>query len=102
SASNAGCDRLRWKLTAKSPSTFTSLTLEYQPSRGFLRSPSLALPVSRSIVHLTSLAVNGLPSCHFTPSRSLNLSSVLSSFHDHSVASSGTIDSTLFCLTSCL
>ena len=48
-------------------------------------------------MHFTSAAVNGLPSCHFTPSRSLNVSAVPSSFHDHSVARSGTIDSKLTC-----
>ena len=32
----------------------------------------MAVPSSRSNVHLTSLAVNGLPSCHLTPWRNLN------------------------------
>ena len=39
----------------------------YQDLRGLRRSFSLDLPVSRSQVHLTSLAVKGLPSCHLTP-----------------------------------
>ena len=47
-----------------------------------MRSFSLDLPVSRSQVHLTSFAVNGLPSCHLTPWRSGNVSSVPSSSHD--------------------
>src|SRR5258708_4918446 len=52
-----------------------------------------------SQVHLTSLAVNGLPSCHLTPRRSLKVSAVLSSSHDHSVARSGTIELRLVCAT---
>src|SRR6266478_2059950 len=55
-----------------------------------------------SQVHLTSLAVKGLPSCHLTPSRSGKVSSVPSSLHDQLTARSGTIDSMLFCATSCL
>src|ERR1700756_3448719 len=60
---------------------------------------SLDLPVSRSKVHATSVAVNGLPSCQVTPSRSGKVSSVPSSFHDQPVAKSGTIDCRLFCGT---
>jgi hypothetical protein len=41
-------------------------------------------------VHLTSLAVNGLPSRHLTPWRKGRVSSVPSSFHDQLVAKSGT------------
>src|SRR6516165_12240243 len=67
-----------------------------------MRSLSLVLPVSRSQVHLTSAAVNGLPSCHLTPSRNRKVSCVLSSSHDESLARSGTIDCRLFCGTSCL
>src|SRR5713101_1242553 len=74
----------------------------YQDLRGLRRSFSLAVPVSRSQVHLTSLAVNGLPSCHLTPWRSGKVSSVPSSFHDHPVARSGTTDCRLVCATSCL
>src|SRR5258708_21692610 len=55
-----------------------------------------------SQVHLTSLAVNGLPSCHLTPWRSGKVSSVPSSLHDQLTAKSGTIDCILFCGTSCL
>jgi hypothetical protein len=61
------------------------------------RSFSLDAPSSNSQVHLTSAAVKGLPSCHLTPWRSLNVSSVPSSFHDHSVARSGTTELMLFC-----
>src|SRR5438093_6827655 len=67
-----------------------------------MRSFSLALPARRSQVHLTSLAVNGLPSCHLTPWRSGKVSSVPSSLHDQLAARSGTIDCMLFCGTSCL
>src|SRR5712672_3729154 len=67
-----------------------------------MRSFSLALPLSRSQVHLTSWAVKGLPSCHFTPWRSGKVSSVPSSFEDQLVARSGTIDFMLFCGSSCL
>ena len=63
------------------------------------RSFSADLPVSRSQVHLTSLAVNGLPSCHLTPWRNGRVCSVPSSFHDQPVARSGTIDAMLFCAT---
>src|SRR6266436_760398 len=55
-----------------------------------------------SQVHLTSLAVNGLPSGHLTPWRSGKVSSVPSSLHDQLTAKSGTIDCMLFCGTSCL
>jgi hypothetical protein len=65
--------------------------------RGFKRSLSADLPCSKSIVHLTSLAVKGLPSCHLTPWRSLKVSPVLSSSHDHSLARSGTIVLMLVC-----
>src|SRR4029077_9677440 len=60
------------------------------------------LPVSRSQVHLTSLAMNGLPSCHLTPWRHRKVSSVPSSLPDQLNAHSGTIDCRLFCGTSCL
>jgi len=48
--------------------------------------------ISKSQVHLTSCAVNGLPSCHLTPCRSGKVSAGPSSFHDQLVARSGTID----------
>jgi hypothetical protein len=47
----------------------------YQDLRGLRRSLSLAVPVSRSQVHLTSLAVKRLPSYHLTPWRSGKVSS---------------------------
>src|SRR5215472_7216935 len=53
-------------------------------------------------VHLTSLAVNGLPSCHLMPWRSGKVSSVPSSLHDQLTARSGTIDCIVFCGASCL
>jgi hypothetical protein len=48
-------------------------------------------------VHLTSAAVNGRPSCHLTPWRSLKVSAVPSSFQAQLSASSGRIVSKLFC-----
>src|SRR5438477_7815616 len=53
----------------------------------------------RSQVHLTSAAVNGLPSCHFTPCRRWKTSLVPSSSQAQSVASSGTMSERLFCAT---
>ena len=43
--------------------------------------------------------MKGLPSCQMTPWCNGNVSSVPSSFHDHPVARSGTIDARLFCGT---
>src|SRR5215472_6421205 len=80
----------------------TASRLRYEDLRGLTRSFSLDLPISRSQVHLTSRAVNGLPSCHLTPWRNGKVSSVPSSLHDQPVARSGTIDCMLFCGTSCL
>src|SRR5205085_8345061 len=102
SASSDGCGRFNLNVTSDSPFGTTSFRLRYQDLRGLSRSLSAALPCSRSQVHLTSLAVNGLPSCHLTPWRSLNVSPVLSSSHDHSLARSGTIDCRVACGTSCL
>src|ERR1051325_11089279 len=73
--------------------------LPYQLPRGLFLSLSRARPVSRLKVHSTSAAVNAQPSCHFTPLRSLKVSSVLSSFQLHDSARSGTIDLSLFCGT---
>src|SRR5262249_16694128 len=61
-----------------------------------MRNLSASIPRSRSHVHLTSAAVNALPSCHLTPCRSGKVSSLPSSLHRHSVASSGTIEARLF------
>src|SRR5438270_4521457 len=65
----AGWGRLRWKVISKSPFVVTSSRFRYQAFRGFSRSLSLDLPVSRSQVHWTSLAVKGALSCHLTASR---------------------------------
>src|SRR5580700_1318334 len=80
----------------------TSSRLLYHDLRGLSRSFSLALPLRTSQVHLTSAAVKGFPSCHLTPWCSGKVSSVPSSLQRHSVASSGTIDSGVFCGSSCL
>src|SRR5215510_10926449 len=97
----AGCGRFRRKVTSSSAFTTTSSRLPYQALRGLTRrlSPLLPLPARRSQVHLTSRAVNGLPSCHLTPERSLKLRLVPASSHDHLVARSGTIDFSPFCGT---
>src|SRR6516225_2432431 len=89
-------------MVSKSPFVVTSATFTYHDLRGLTRSLSLDLPINRSKVHLTSAAVNGLPSCHCTPWRNGKVSSVPSSFHDQPVARSGMIDCGLFCATSCL
>src|SRR5207302_30198 len=57
------------------------------------------LPSSMSQVHWTSFAVKGCPSCQRTLSRRRKVNSVPSSFHDHCVARSGTIDCNVFCGT---
>src|SRR3954447_17233425 len=93
----AGCGRLRWNVAWKSPSVVTSANSAYQSLRGFLRNLFCDLPCSMSNVHFTSALVNGLPSCHFTPSRSLKVSALPSGLQDQLVASSGWIVSTLFC-----
>src|ERR1700757_4454773 len=77
----------------------TSSRLRYQDLRGLTRNFSVDLPVIRSQVHLTSAAVNGLPSCHLTPSRSLKVSSFPSSLHDQLEAKSETIELRVFCGT---
>src|SRR5215469_6974436 len=73
--------------------------LANQDLRGLIRSFSLALPINRSTVHLTSAAVKGLPSCHLTLCRKGNVSSVPSSFQAQPLARSGTIERRLFCGT---
>src|SRR5262245_61745729 len=95
--STEGCGRPSTKVTSRSPFTVTSLRLNHHGLRGFLRS-LLSGDTSMSQVHFTSALVNGLPSCHFTSSRSLKVSLVPSSLHFHSVASSGTMASGAFCL----
>src|SRR5690349_9024583 len=71
--------------------------LVYQPLRKLTLKFSLALPCNRSIVHFTSAALNGLPSCHFTPLRTVKVSVLPSSLQDHFSARSGTMSSRLFC-----
>src|SRR5690349_16266948 len=93
----AGCGRLRWNVACIGLSAVTSSTLKYQSLRGFLRNLFCDLPISMSKVHFTSAEVNGLPSCHFTPSRNWNIKDFLSSLHFQLVASSGVRLSTLFC-----
>src|SRR4029077_20664152 len=77
----------------------TSSRLRYQALRGLMRNFSGAVPAIRSQVHLTSRAVNGLPSCHLMPGRSLKVSSLPSSLCDQLEARSGTIEFRLFCGT---
>src|SRR5690349_15187622 len=93
---SAGCGRLRTKVASKSPLRAISLTFWYQMARGFLRNVSASLPSSLFHVHCTSLAVNGLPSCHLTPWRSLKVSLVLVVSQLQLSARSGTIVSTEF------
>src|SRR3954463_16736938 len=90
------------KEASYSPLVVTSSTSLYQVLRGFCRNFCCDLPISMSNVHLTSAEVNGLPSCHLTPCRSLNVSFFLSSLQAQLSARSGTMDSMLFCATSCL
>ena len=52
-------------------------------------------PIRRCQVHCTSLAVNGLPSCHLTPWRSLKVSLVRLASHAQLSARSGTMVSML-------
>src|SRR5256885_5643134 len=82
---------------SKSPLVVTFSTLAYQPLRKLTLKLSLAVPASSSKVHLTSAAVNGLPSCHFTPSRSAKVRVLPSSLQVHLVARSGVMPSRLFC-----
>src|SRR5689334_14296597 len=99
SASSAGCGCFRRNATSKSPFVVTASRLLYQDLRGFTRSFSCPVPISRSQVHLTSADVKGFPSCHLTPSRSLKVSSLPSSLQFQLVARSGTIEFRLFCFT---
>src|SRR5215470_19402183 len=71
----------------------TSFRFCHQTARGFLRKSSASLPVSLFQVHRTSLDVNGFPSCHLTPCRSLKVSLVLLASQLQLSARSGTIDS---------
>src|ERR1700722_2481868 len=76
----------------------TSCNLPYQTLRGLRwKSWVSPLPISIRQVHCTSLAVNGLPSCHMTPCRSLKVSLVLVASHDQLSARSGITVSRLSC-----
>src|SRR6201998_331414 len=99
SAINEVCGRFRRKVTSLSPLGMTSSRLRYQDLRGLTRNFSVDLPVIRSQVHLTSAAVDGLPSCNLTPSRSLKVSSFPSSLHDQLEARSETIELRVLCGT---
>src|SRR5260221_11629201 len=67
-----------------------SCSFVYQTFRGLrLKSWVSALPMIIRQVHCTSLAVNGWPSCHFTPCRSLKVSLVLVESQDQLSAKSG-------------
>src|ERR1044071_6440832 len=90
---NDGCGRPKVKVTSLSPLVVTSFRLTYQILRGFLRmiSDLSSPPISASKVHFTSFDVKGLPSCHFTPERSLKVSLVLLSSHAQLSARSGTM-----------
>jgi hypothetical protein len=89
-----GCGRFSTKVASWSPLTVTSFRFCHHTARGFLRKSSGSLPVSRFQVHCTSLAVNGLPSCHLTPWRSLKVSLVLLASQAQLSARSGTMVST--------
>ena len=73
-----------------------SLMLNHHVLCGFFRSLPLTLPDRMSKVHFTSALVNGLPSCHLTPSRNWNVSVRSSSLSAQDVARSGTTLSSRF------
>src|SRR4029077_12878556 len=83
-------------MTSSSPLVVTSSRLRYHALRGLRRNFSCVFPCRRSQVHLTSAAVNRLPSCHLTPCRSLKVSSLPSSLQVQLSARSGTIVSSVF------
>ena len=62
-----------WNTASFGPFTLTLSRLKYQPERLLTLNFSFDVPFSISNVHFTSSLVNGLPSCHFTPSRSLKV-----------------------------
>src|ERR1043166_2614746 len=95
--SNAGCGAFSLKTVSLSPLAVTLSTLAYQPLRKLTLKFSGALPCRRSMVHLTSAAEDGLPSCHFTPLRRVKVSVLPSSLQVHFSARSGTMSSRLFC-----
>ncbi len=80
----------------KLPLGLTSVNSTVSGSMAFVELASMTPPrpafsavTRRPIVATTSSAVKSPPVCHFTPSRSLNVQTLLSSFGDHSVASPG-------------
>src|ERR1700751_3662429 len=76
----------------------TSCSFVYQIFRGLRWKSALSpLPISIRQVHCTSLAVNGWPSCHLTPWRSLKVSFVLVPSHDQLSARSPITVSRLSC-----
>src|SRR5215471_9944061 len=95
--SNAGCGAFSLKMASLSPFTVTLSTLAYQPLRKLTLKFSGALPCRRSMVHFTSAALNGLPSCHLMPWRRVKVRVLPSSLHVHFSARSGTMSSRLFC-----
>src|SRR5215510_15258439 len=86
-----GCGFFRWKVTACSPSTVTSIRFSYQILRGLRRKYSGSMPLRRCHVHCTSLPVKGLPSCQVTPGCSLKVSVVPEASQAQLSANSGTM-----------
>src|ERR1700752_3754195 len=75
-----------------------SRSFVYQTFRGLrLKSCVSVFPISIRQVHCTSFAVNGWPSCHFTPWRSLKVSFVLVESQDQLSARSGMTVARLSC-----
>ena len=94
---NDGCGSCRWNVTSSGPFVVISRMLNHQALRGFFRILLSTLPVTMSQVHFTSALVNGLPSCHFTPSCRRNVSDRSSAPQVQDVPSSGMIRSPRFC-----
>src|SRR5471032_1233914 len=97
--SSEACGWRRCNVTSLSPAALVRSRLRYHEARGLVRSFWDDLSVSISKVQTTSRAVNGRPSCHFTPSSSLKVIAFFSAFHVHDFASSGWIVFSLFCAT---
>src|SRR3972149_3760598 len=92
-----GWGRLRWKTTVWGSGASMLATLAYQSLRGLILSLACASLASRTMskVYLTSLEVNGWPSCHLTFFRRKKTRFRELSCHDHFSASSGMIVSML-------
>src|ERR1700761_5867522 len=74
----------------------TACSFVYQIFLGLRRKSVVSpFPISIRQVHCTSLAVNGVPSCHLTPCRSLKVSLVFVASRDQLSARSGMIVSRL-------